>query len=173
MLCQIQQRKNPGFDGNDEHDQELGFGVHGGIAQEQAQVQVIHTGPAAEDHAVDVHHQDAAEVEQIELAGAPGVFHGPADGIVAEEEDDHHQGTAHRVGQRIGDQPPDLSLEDQRPVKNEILVEDRTFRKLGHEIDQCGADADVEHQIGDALVPVLEAEPLKAVMISFQWFQLP
>ena len=61
----------------------------------------------------------------------------------------------------IGDQPPDLSLKNARPVKAEGAVQKGVAGHLAEQVDHGGADDDVKHQIGDALVPVPEAEKLK------------
>ena len=158
---QIDQRENPRFHGDDEEKQEIRVGVQRGVAEKQAQVQVGDAGLTAENQAVNVHHHHAGEVKQVEPQGAPHIFHGSAQGVVAQQGDGGKQNISGAVGQGIGDQPPDLSLKNARPVKAEGAVEKGVAGHLAEQIDHGGADDDVKHQIGDALVPVLEAEKLK------------
>ena len=158
---QIDQRENPRFHGDDEEKQEIRVGVQRGVAEKQAQVQVGDAGLAAEDHAVNVHHHHAGEVEQVEPQGAPHIFHGSAQGVVAQQGDGGEQNVPGAVGQGIGDQPPDLSLKNARPVKSEGAVQKGVAGHLAEQVDHGGADDDVKHQIGDALIPVFEAEKLK------------
>ena len=115
---QIQQSQEPGLHRDDEHDQKLCVGIQRGIGQKQAHIQIISRGPSAEDHAENVDHDHAGEVKQVKLAGAPAVLHGPSQGIVAQEEQGVHQNAAAAdIGQRIGQQAPDLPVEDQIAVK--------------------------------------------------------
>ena len=101
--CQIHQRENPRLYGDDEEKQEIRVGVQRGIAEEQAQVQVGDAGLTAEDHAVNVHHHHAGEVEQVEPQGTPHIFHGSAQGVVAQQGDGSEQNVPGAVGQGIGD----------------------------------------------------------------------
>ena len=166
--CQIDQRENPRLYGDDEKQQKICVGVQRGIAEEQTQVQVGDAGLTAEDHTVNVHHHHAGEVKQVEPQGAPHIFHGSAQGIIAEQCNggEHHapgvEGHASdAVGQGIGDQPPDLTLKNGLPIEAERTVQKHAAGHLAEQVDHGGADDDVKHQIGDALIPVFEAEKLK------------
>ena len=169
---QIQQCKNPGLYRNNEHQQERGVGVHGGIAQEQAGVQVGHAGTAAEQHAVDIHHDNAGEIKQVKAQSAPDILHGPADGVVAEQGNRHQQQIPYPIGQGIGQQPPDLPLENQSSVKVQKTVKKGIAQNVAHDVNHGGAQDDVEHQIGDSLVPVAEAKKVKLFAKFFQESQL-
>ena len=160
---QIDQGENPGLDGNDEEEQEAGIRIHGGIAKEQAQIQIGHMGVTSEDHAVNIHHQHTGKIEQIEPEGAPAHFHCPAKGIIAEQGngDEEDVVIACAVGQRIGEEPPDLSPENQTPVKEQKTVQTVISGHLRDDIDDGSAHSDVEHQIGDAFIPVENAEAFK------------
>ena len=158
---QIDQRENPRFHGDDEEKQEIRVRVQRGIAEEQTQVQIGDAGLTAEDHAVNVHHHHAGEVEQVEPQGAPHIFHGSAQGVVAQQGDGGEQNVPGAVGQGIGDQPPDLSLKNGLPIEAERTVQKHAAGHLAEQVDHGGADDDVKHQIGDALIPVFEAEKLK------------
>ena len=148
----------------------MGIREHGGVAQKQAQVQVGDAGGAAEDQAVNVHQHHTGEIEQVEFQGAPGVFHHPAQRIVAEQGDGNEQQIAvsGAVGQRIGKQPPDLPMEDGLPVEAQQIIQGVVAGKLAHKVDNGAAHADVEHQVGDALVPVFVAEKIKLSADIFQ-----
>ena len=61
--CQIHQGENPGLYRDDEHQQETGLGIHGGIGKEQTQIQIADVGAATEDHAPDVHHHNATQIK--------------------------------------------------------------------------------------------------------------
>ena len=158
---QIQQSENPCFDRDDIEQQEMGVGIHGGVTQEQAHVQVVHIRGAAENHAVNVHQQNAGEVEQIEFEGAPAIFHSPAQRKIAEQADQLKQNVLPVSGQGIGNQTPHLTLENQVPVKIQKIVQERITAQNSHHIDNSGADGNIEHQIGNALVSVLKTKPFK------------
>ena len=64
--------------------------------------------------------------------------------------------------QRVGEKTPNLTLEDSGPVKDQEVIKDRGLGHLGDDIHQSAACGNIEHQIRDALVPVLETETLKA-----------
>ena len=72
---QIEQCEDPGLHRNNEEQQELCIREQGGVAQEQTQIQLSDAGSASKDHAVNVHHQHAGQIEQIEPQGSPYVFH--------------------------------------------------------------------------------------------------
>lgn len=159
--CQIDQRENPRFHGDDEEKQEIRVGVQRGVAEKQAQVQVSDAGLTAENQAVNVHHYHTGEVEQVEPQGAPHIFHGSAQGVVAQQGDGGEQNVPGAVGQRVSDQPPDLTLKNGLPIEAERTVQKHAAGHLAEQVDHGGADDDVKHQIGDALIPVFEAEKLK------------
>lgn len=158
---QIKQRQIPGLHGNDEKQGKLGIGVEGGIGQEQAQVQIVGAGHAAEDQAVHVHQQDSGEVEQIEPEGAPEIFNGPSQGVVAQEHQGGPEDVAGEVQEYVAEQPPDLTLEDQTAVKIEPVGDHAAGIDGAQKIHRHSAQGDVKHQIGDALVAVSEAEPVE------------
>ena len=154
---QIHQREQPGLHRDNEEQQELGIREDGGIAEEQAQVQVRDAGRAAEKHAVHIHHYNAGQIEQIEPQCAPALLHDPTDRIVAEQRNEHQQGTADHVGQRIGEQPPDLTLQNGSAVKAKQIIQNRLSCHIAHDIDNGSAKDDVKHQVGNALVSVFVA----------------
>ena len=81
---------------------------------------------------------------------------------------------AHGFGQQPGKQPPDLSAKDCGFVKAKQIIQKRAaIYQIGKGY-KTAAQADIEHQIGDALVPVAETEPLKtAAKRIVQITQLP
>ena len=159
---QINQRKDPCLDGNDEEQQELRIREHGGIAEEEAQVQVSDVSSSAENHAPDVHHDDAGKIEEIETECTPDIFHGSADGLIAEQGNGHQQQIAIIEGQGIADQSPDLTLQNGSPIKNQQGIENGVLRELRHEINQRAAQTDIHHEVGNALAAMLKAEAVKA-----------
>lgn len=66
------------------------------------------------------------------------------------------------IGKDECKQPPDLSLQNFDLIKAQPLVNDSTASDQAGQIDHRRNDADIKHQIGDALVPMAEAEALKA-----------
>ena len=65
-------------------------------------------------------------------------------------------------GQGIGDQSPNLALQDGLTVKDQQGIKQSVLGDLSHEIHQSAAKADIKHQIGDALAAVLKAETVKS-----------
>ncbi len=96
---------------------------HGGVAQKQAQVQVVHICPAiGEEHAEHIHHHHAGKIIEVKFQGAPSALDHGSQRVVAEQHDGHQQNVQpapHSVlhGQRIGNEPPNLAPEDQGPIK--------------------------------------------------------
>ena len=167
-IHQIEQGEDPCLDGNDEEQQKARVREQRGIAEEQAHVQIVHIRPSAEDHAVDIHHHNACQVEQVKAQGAPDVLHSPSDGIVAHTGDQHQEHVARVVGQRIGDEPPDLPMEDGLPVKHQKVVKQIVSGHLAHKVHNGSADDDIQHQILDALVAVFVAVKFKLPSQVFQ-----
>lgn len=159
--CQIEQRKDPCLHRDDKQQQEIGIGIHGGKAQEQAHVQIINIRLTVKDHGVNIHQQNTAEVEQIEFQRAPLALHGIAQRVIADQTDQHEKNITVIHGQRICKQPPYLPVEDQRPVEEQQGIQKEIAHDLTHEVYHRIADADIEHQIRDAHPPVFVAEALK------------
>ena len=119
---QVQQGEDPGPHGDNEHQQELCVRVQGGVGQEQTHVQIVHVRLPAEKQTVNVHHYDARQIENVEFAYVLDVFHGPADGIIAQQADGGEQKATGVKGQGIGQQSPDLPVENAVPVKAQQVV---------------------------------------------------
>ena len=118
----IQQSEDPCLHRNDEKQQEACVGIHGGVGKKQTHIQMIGGGCSTEEQAEQVHHNDACYIEQIEPESTPDVFDGPSQRVVAQQCDQGKDHISAAVGQRIGDQPPDLTLEDQFPVEGKEIV---------------------------------------------------
>lgn len=162
--AQIKQGKNPSPHRDDEQKQKLGAGVQGGIGDKQTQVQIAaHVGikfrrhiigdtlkgkgHAAEGHGKGVHQQNAGEIEQVKPEGSPSVFHGFAQGIVAHQTDEHKQNIAipEYAGADAGDQPPDLTLQNQVPVKAQNAVQSIGTIDHAHDIYHSIGNGNVQH----------------------------
>lgn len=154
----VQQCKNPCFHGNDEEQQKLCVGKQRCVAEEQTEIQIGNIGLPTKDQTVNIHHQNARQIEQVEPKGSPDIFHSLSQGIVAEQGDGHQQQIIDPVSQRIGDQTPDLSLQDQIPVEAQQVIQGIVSHHLAHHIYHSGAQDDVQHQIGNAFVFILETE---------------
>ena len=167
---QVDQSENPGFHGDDEEEQEVGIGIHGGVAQEHAQIQIGHIGLAAENQTVNIHQHHAGEVEEVEFESTPAVLHGPSQRPVAEEGNGDQQDTvvSGAVNQGIGEKTPDLALQDGFPVEAEQGIEHIVSGHLTDEVDHGGTRCNIEHQVGNAAVAVFETEPFKAASKVFQ-----
>ena len=142
---QIQQCEDPGLHGNNEQEQKLGIRVHGGISQEQAQIQIVGGGAAAEDHTVDVHKQDTGEVEQVEPERSPAIFDGPSKRVVAQKTNSGIDNVTHIKNKRVGKQPPNLAMEYGRPVKAENVIKGIGFVNRVDQIHQSATQGDIHH----------------------------
>ena len=165
---QIKQCEDPCLYGDNEEEEELSVREKGCVAQEQAQVQIGNICSSTEDQTENIHHQNACQIEQIEPKGTPNMFHGLSQRIVTEQGNSHQQQIINPVSQRIADQTPDLSLQNQIPVKVQQVIEGVVSQHLAHHIYHSGAKSDVQHQIGNTFVFILEAIKLK---LSAQVFQ--
>ena len=130
---------------------------------------------AAKDHGENVHQQYSCKVEQIEAQGAPGVFHGFTQGIIANQADGHEEyiTVAEDTGADAGDQSPDLALQNGCPIEAQNVEEGIGAVNATHDVYHRIGDGDIQHQIGDALVTVTETEPLKVPSQSIQWISTP
>ena len=165
---QIKQGEDPCLHRDHEEKQEVGVGVHGGIGQEQAQIQIGDTGIAAEDQTVNVHQHHTGEIEEIEFQRAPEILHGSAERVVAQQGNGGEDQAAGIIGQRIGDQTPHFTPEDPFPAEVQQIIQKVIAGHGAHQIDHGAAQGNVEHQIGDTLVPVAETKKIKFSAKVFQ-----
>ena len=86
---------------------------------------------------------------------------GSSQGIIAEQIHQLQHDIAAQGGQRIGKQAPNLTLQDQITVKAQQVIQQVVAGEHGKQIHHCGAGAQVQHQVWDALIPVLEAETVE------------
>ena len=122
---------------------------------------MVDAGGAVENQGINIHQYHTGKVEDVEFGGAPLAFHGGAQRVVADQRNDHKQNIAVPQSQGVGDQPPDLSAENQSAVEAKKTVERGI---TGHRADQIHngiAERDIEHQVGDSLTAVHIAEPFK------------
>ena len=165
---QIEYGKNPGFNGNDKKQKEPGIGEHGGIAEKKTQIQIGYICPSTENHTPDVHHQDTAQIEQVEPECAPDALYGAAKGIVTEQCHSHEEQIAVIKGERVGDEPPNLPTQNGCTVENQKGIQQGILRKLRHQIHQYTAEGNVQHQIRNAFIAVLKTETVKTPAQVFQ-----
>ena len=181
---QVEHRHDPSLDGNDEEDHKLAVRMGGGKQQDQAQVQIIghvcinrdnrteeliffqggnnlrHN--RAEDHGIHIHQDHAGKIVQIKLKSTHTVFHHSSQ-HVEEVKEDQLQKSAAGLGEYIGDQPPDLALQDRILIEAQQGIQSTATIDHAHDHDQCVAQDDIEHQIGNALIPVAEAEAFETL----------
>ena len=141
----IKQGKDPCFDGDNIKQQKMGIGIHGGISQEQACIQIGDICISAKNQTVNVHHHDSGKIKQIELQGTPDVFHSPAKGIVAEEGNGNQNQivAAGTVYQGVGEQPPDLSLKDMLSAEEQQIGNTVISGHCTGQVDNGGANNDI------------------------------
>ena len=169
----------------------MGIGIQGGIAQEQAQVQIIthtavdtvkgidHTaagnGNAAQAHGKHIHHQHAGQVEKIKPQCTPDIFHGTPQGIIADEGNSHQEqvGATAAIGQRERNQTPNLALQNQLAVEAKNIIQHHAAGGHANQIYQRTAQRNIQHQIGNALIPVLKTETFEFVTKIFQGYSTP
>ena len=190
---QIEQRHDPRPDGNDKENKELTIRIAGGIGKHQAQVQVIghvavqigklfrcnkilannHFLSGAENHGKNIHQHHTGGIEQIKLKGADGQFHRPSQPVEEIQEENINQGIcAEGIGQQPADQPPDLPLQDFGFIKSQNPVQHLSAVNHGHDRYQSRAQRNVQHEIRNALIPVVKAKTLKLSAEIFQMTQL-
>ena len=119
----------------------MGIGVEGRIGDEEAQIQVIahiwemigckvigdltnlksHT---AKDHSECGHHYKTAKVENIKAASTPYIFDGLSQWEIADQTNGYEENIsiAKNTGKYTGKKSPNLTLQDQIPVKAEGVV---------------------------------------------------
>ena len=141
-INEIEQRHDPGLDGDNEKQQELGVGTCGGEAQHQTQIEhkghipgkqngaIAHkplaakVSEATKDHAENIHQQNAAEKVKVEFESTHIAFHSPAQGkdtVQCDQGREH----IHGHGEHKSHQPPDLALQ------NGAVVKRKQVKKLG------------------------------------------
>ena len=87
-------------------------------------------------------------------------------GVIADHHERGADADAARVAERVGDQPPDLSLKDGFFIKTEHVIQGVAGIDHVHQRQSSRAQGNVEHQIGDTLVPIPKA---KSVEPTFQF----
>lgn len=164
----VNQCKEPGLDGDDEKQQEVGIGIQCGIAEEKTQIQIGYTGLASENQTVYIHHDNTCQIKQVKAECAPVMLHGPADGIVAEKGNDHQQGIGDLIREGIGDQPPDLTLEYFCTAEAKKVVQHVISGHIAHEIHYGISKYNIQHQIGNPFGSVFVTEYIKLSAKVFQ-----
>lgn len=89
------------------------------------------------------------------------MFDVSAQHVVTEQADSHAYHSSAGGGHNIGKEPPDLSPEDQLPIKAQEVIKGNILGGHREEIHQGIADGNIEHQIGNAFVAVSIAKPFK------------
>ena len=187
----IDQPHDPGFDRNEKQYVEPGIRVMDTEHKQQTQMEIkCHLGVkrykifrrykditdddclrGAEDHCKNVHQNHTGEVVKIKLQRADRKLYAPAERI--EEVQEHKpQKTAVAFCKNKGHQPPDLSLQNQRLVKAQKGIEHITAVDHAHNRDQGRAQHNIQHQIGNTLIPMLKKEAVKGPTQIFQANQL-
>lgn len=157
----VKKSKDPCLYRDDKEQQKLCIGEECCVAEEQAEIQISYTGTAAKYHAEYIHHDDTGQIEEIEPKRAPDILHSLSQGIITEQGNGHEHQIIDPVGQRIAEQSPDLSLQNQIPVKIENVVKRVISAHLTHQIHNSGAQRDVKHKVGNAFASVLIAVKFK------------
>ena len=142
------------------------------VAEEEAHVQIGHIGLTAKEQAVYIHHNNAGEIEQIESQCAPEGLHGSTQGVVTVQHQGHQQDIAVIESQRIGEQSPDLTVENGRAVKDQQAVENVASGHGSEQIHQATAQRNVKHQVGDTFITILITETLEAFAQVIQRWSL-
>ena len=135
--CQIDHRKDPGSYRDDEKQKKLRIGVQSGKAQKQAHIQIENIGrPVGEEHRVNIHQHDAGEIKKIESQCAPCVFHSLAQRKITEKADGGKQEASGIISEDIGEKTPYLTLQDQRSVKIENVIQGISSFEHTHQVYQ-------------------------------------
>ena len=112
--------------------------------------------------ACKVRQKDAREIIEVKAAGTPVIFQHLAELVITEETDNgEEQITARDVEQiceHIGEQPPDLPMQNFGRGEAEKTVDHAAWVNDGQRIGNEIADGDDEHQVRNAAIAVLETE---------------
>ena len=160
---------NPGhvfhLDGDEHHEKDSCVGREGRDGEEQAEVQVGRGDAVAEKKTGEVRQENAREIIEVKAARAPVVLQHLAELVITEETDNgEEQITARDIEQiceHIGEQPPDLPLQDLARGEAEKTVDHAAWVNDGQRIGNEIADGDDEHQVRNAAIAVLETEAFK------------
>ena len=115
--------------------------------------------PQQADHAEDHHQHGGCQIEQGEFGGAPVLLNGGADEVVkGQADEDPEQGP---VGgqEHPGDQPPQLSLQDQWRIEIQHISGVAVAEQVQHEHHRHGRHQDL-HQIRDAEAGMAVCKPV-------------
>ena len=186
---QVNKPQEPGPNGNDKEYQKLCIGMGRGKHQKQTQLQIKRhvgieigekfrghrntvdhdRGGGTQDHGECVHQQHTGEKENVESQCAHGSFHMPSQ-MVEEIESDEGQkrtgGGIHNKGE--GHEPPDLTLQDLDLIEAQPVVKKTGALDQCQQIHHSGSDDNIQHQIGNAFVPISQAETVKFCAQVFQ-----
>ena len=109
----------------------------------------------------DVRNDHAAQVEQVKTKCAPAALDGFSDEKVKIHGNRKEKDISVRRDKDVSQKPPDLPLQNGVSVKAQRVVKKITGIDLHEQIYHSHADGNDQHQIWDALVAVLVAEPLE------------
>ena len=163
----VQRRQPLGLDRQDQIDADQCVGVQGGKGQEQDLVEIAAADdgkrrPQHADHAEHHHQHGAGQIEQGELGGAPVLLDGGADKVVEGQADEDPEQRAVGGQEHPGDQPPQLSLQNELCVEIQhiagVVVGEQVQHKYhGHDPHQK------LHQVRNAEAGMLQAKAVHAV----------
>ena len=160
----IEHRQPLGLDRKDQIDADQRVGVQGGKGQKQDLVEVPagdhrKRRPQGADHAEDHHQHGGCQIEQGEFGGAPVLLNGSADEVVEGQADEDPEQGAVGGQEHPGDQPPQLSPQDEIRVKVQHIAGVAVGEQVQHE--HHGHDPHQElHQIRNAEAGMAVCEPV-------------
>lgn len=171
---QINQGQDPGPDGNDEENGKSGIRIAGSIAKQQAQMQAAHhiagieingriqtaDGDPAKSHSENIHQDNAGKIVKIEPQRTPGHFQRTAQSVGAVEHNQREEKTSAAHCKDIAEQPPNLTFQNGFAVKTKNIV----YLRISQVSQACyngRTNNNIQHQIGDTLVAVFQAKPVK------------
>ena len=130
--------------------------------QKEAQVDIMRTRFRAQEEGGKVGQQDAAEIIDVQPQGAPILLQDLTAPVIEEQADRAPEEAGfHQIGQRVGDQTPDLSPQDGGAVKDQQIIEQRiALIEQIQQVDHDVADGNEEHQVSQTPVPVLIKKPV-------------
>ena len=137
-------------------------------------VLIDHRCVGGEDHGKYIHDDHTGEIEEVKLKGAHDHFDPAAQHIEEIAENETHKNTKSGTFRKyIGKQPPDLPLQNGGLIKAQVRIKGIASGGICHYRHDGRADDHIQHQVGDALVPVAIEKTVPAVNQIMQKTQLP
>ncbi len=163
--CNVQKGQPLHPDRDDEEQQNLSIGEHGGESQEHGQVhvggaghcQVILVCDETDNGHTNHRQKDTAEIVEVEAHRAPALFQCRTDPVIEVQRDEQTEDTAVTGDKDVSDDAPNFAMEQSRQIESQ-KTDGGVVAEHHQKVDKDIACNDDAHQVGNAKPRMAGAE---------------